>query len=64
VGAGRMLAEDSRTPQELREAVTSPNGTTYAALEVFRKKGLQDLVEQAMRACYKRAEEMEEEYTK
>ncbi|NLL51321.1 MAG: pyrroline-5-carboxylate reductase [Peptococcaceae bacterium] len=62
VGAGRMLAEDSRSPQELREAVTSPNGTTYEALEVFRKQGLKELVGQAMQACLKRAEEMEGEY--
>jgi len=63
VGAGKMLAEDSRSPQELREAVTSPNGTTYEAIRVFQKDGLKQVVSKAMEACYKRAEEMEGEYT-
>lgn len=61
VGAGKMLAEDSRSPQELREAVTSPNGTTYEAIKVFRQEGLQEVISKAMRACFKRAEEMEGE---
>jgi len=61
VGAGRMLAEDSRSPQELREAVTSPNGTTFAALETFSQEGLEQTVYLAMRACLARAEEMEGE---
>jgi len=62
IGAGKMLAEDSRSPEELRQAVTSPNGTTYEALEVFRKEGLPELVAKAMEACYRRALEMEGEY--
>jgi len=62
VGAGKMVAEDSRSPQELRQAVTSPNGTTYEAIEVFRKEGLNEIVSKAMEACFKRAVEMEGEY--
>jgi len=62
VGAGKMIAESGKTSLELREAVTSPNGTTYAALESFRQAGLADIVYQAMEACAKRAEEMEGEY--
>ncbi|RNC29684.1 MAG: Pyrroline-5-carboxylate reductase [Candidatus Dichloromethanomonas elyunquensis] len=62
IGAGKMLAEDSRSPQKLREAVTSPNGTTYAALDTFRREGLDKIVWQAMKACQRRAEEMEGEY--
>jgi pyrroline-5-carboxylate reductase len=64
VGAGRMVAEDSRSPRELREAVTSPNGTTYEALQVFRQDGLRQLVTKAMKACFRRAEEMEGEYAR
>lgn len=63
VGAGRMLAEDNRSPRELREAVTSPNGTTFAALNTFFKEGLDKTVYLAMEACLKRAEEMEGEYS-
>lgn len=64
VGAGKMLAGGQRSPQELREAVTSPNGTTYAALNSFRQEGLEELVLKAMKACFERAEEMEGEYTR
>ena len=63
VGAGRMLADDSRSAKELREAVTSPNGTTEAAIKSFIKQGLDKTVYDAMLACYKRAEEMEGEYS-
>ncbi|NLI93598.1 MAG: pyrroline-5-carboxylate reductase [Peptococcaceae bacterium] len=62
VGAGRMLAEDVRSPQDLRQAVTSPNGTTFAALETFRKEGLDRIIWLAMKACFLRSEEMEGEY--
>jgi len=63
VGAGRMLAEDNRSPRELREAVTSPNGTTFAALNTFYRESLDKTVYLAMEACLKRAEEMEGEYS-
>lgn len=62
VGAGKMLAESGKTSAELREAVTSPNGTTYAALESFRESGLELIVFLAMESCARRAEEMEGEY--
>ena len=34
-GAAQMAITSSNTPAELRKNVTSPNGTTQAALEVF-----------------------------
>lgn len=63
VGAGKMVAGSGKSPQELREAVTSPNGTTFAALNSFRKEDLEGIVFKAMEACLKRAEEMEGEYS-
>lgn len=63
VGAGKMLAEDSRSPQELREAVTSPNGTTEAALKSFKEQGLDKTFYIAMLACLQRAVQMEGEYS-
>lgn len=63
VGAGKMLAETGKDPAELRKAVTSPNGTTYAAICSFEKAGLEGIVFEAMLSCQKRAEEMEEEYS-
>lgn len=62
VGVGKMLTESGKSPAGLREAVTSPNGTTFAALEVFRRMNLAEIVAEAARACAKRAEEMEREY--
>ena len=44
---------------KLRENVTSPNGTTQAALDVLmRSSGLQELFNQALAAAAKRAEEL------
>ncbi len=62
IGAAKMLNQRGESPSELREAVTSPNGTTEAALKVFWEKGLENIVSQAARACKERAEEMEREF--
>lgn len=61
-GAGAMLATDSRTPSEMRKAVTSPRGTTAAALQVFDgdDKALRKLVKGAVAAAAKRAGELTE----
>ncbi len=40
LGAGRMLAEGGEDPAVLRQRVTSPHGTTQAALESFTADGL------------------------
>lgn len=63
VGVGRMLEEDSRSPQELRKTVTSPNGTTEAAINSFKEQGLDKILYSAMLACLQRAEQMEREYS-
>lgn len=39
-----MLKLSGHTPTELREQVTSPNGTTHAGLEVLRTRGFEDAV--------------------
>jgi len=64
VGAGKMLTESEKSPAKLREEVTSPNGTTYAALSVFKDDRLAQIVMKAAQACARRAEEMEGEYSK
>ena len=53
VGAGALIAEDLRTPAEIRKAVTSPGGTTEAALNVFDgdKRALRKLVQEAVKAA-------------
>jgi len=61
VGAGKMIAESDKSPGKLREEVTSPNGTTYAALNVFTDNELAQTVLKAAQACAQRAEDLEGE---
>lgn len=57
-GAGKLLAESGRPAGELRRQVTSPGGTTEAALKIFQKRGLEEIVEEAMRAAAARSQEL------
>ena len=57
-GAMELLDRSGKTPQELREAVTSPGGTTQAALEVYRAADLSAIIREASAAAIARAEEM------
>jgi len=58
-GAGALLAADKSPASALREAVTSPGGTTAAALQVLMgENGLSDLMKRAIHAARKRAEEL------
>jgi len=61
LGAGKMIAESEKSPGKLRDAVTSPNGTTFAALKVFTDNELPLTVLKATQACAQRAEDMESE---
>lgn len=58
LGAGRMLAEGGEAPGELRRRVTSPNGTTQAALESFAADGLPRVVAHAIAAATRRGAEL------
>ncbi|RYJ04456.1 MAG: pyrroline-5-carboxylate reductase, partial [Actinomycetales bacterium] len=40
VGAAALLADSDDTPEELRRRVTSPNGTTHAAITTFDDHGV------------------------
>lgn len=58
-GAGALLAQSGDSPASLREAVTSPAGTTAAALDVLMgEKGLSPLMRQAVMAATKRSREL------
>lgn len=58
-GAGAMLDADSREPSLLRRDVTSPGGTTEAALNILMAKdGLESLMARAVHAARKRAQEL------
>jgi pyrroline-5-carboxylate reductase len=58
LGAGRMLVEDGEAPTVLRERVTSPGGTTAAALDAFAAGGLRELVSAAVAAATRRGREL------
>jgi len=51
LGAARMLTEGDADATELRRRVTSPNGTTQAAIEAFEAGGFRALVDRAIRAA-------------
>jgi pyrroline-5-carboxylate reductase len=56
-GAGALLDADSAAAADLRIAVTSPGGTTEAALKVLMPE-LTDLMTRALQAAKRRAEEL------
>jgi pyrroline-5-carboxylate reductase len=58
LGAGRMLVEGGEDPALLRRRVTSPNGTTQAALESFAADGLPHVVARAVAAATRRGAEL------
>ena len=59
LGAGRMLAEDDGAePAQLRQRVTSPGGTTQAALDSFATGRFAEIVAQAVRAARERGREL------
>jgi pyrroline-5-carboxylate reductase len=58
-GSGELLHRSALDAETLRENVTSPGGTTAAALEVLMQNGgLQDLMKQAIAAASKRSREL------
>ncbi|KAJ5928153.1 hypothetical protein N7466_007109 [Penicillium verhagenii] len=58
LGAGKMLVESSDEPGQLRKNVTSPNGTTYAALQSFEAQGFKEIVDKAVQAATSRSAEL------
>ena len=59
MGAGALAAESADTPTRLREHVTSPNGTTAAALAVLMQDGaMKNLISEAVEAARKRSVEL------
>lgn len=57
-GAGHLLTDTEKSPARLRYEVTSPGGTTAAAMHVLEEKGFRALVEDAVRAAAIRAREL------
>ncbi|MBM4448334.1 MAG: pyrroline-5-carboxylate reductase [Chloroflexi bacterium] len=58
LGSGQLLKRSGKSPAELRRLVTSPGGTTAAALQRFEDGNFKELVKQAVAAAYRRAGEL------
>ncbi|HEY1721490.1 MAG TPA: pyrroline-5-carboxylate reductase [Magnetospirillaceae bacterium] len=59
VGSGELLNQSPETAAKLRENVTSPNGTTFAALQVLRvETGMPGLMTRAVAAAAARSKEL------
>ncbi|MEK5757522.1 pyrroline-5-carboxylate reductase [Acinetobacter variabilis] len=61
LGAAQMAITSSNKPAELRKNVTSPNGTTQAALEVFDRAQISQNIQAALAAAQKRSQELAQE---
>ena len=64
LGAAKMAMNSDDAPAELRRKVTSPNGTTQAAVESMQANEIGSQIGEAMQACYDRSQALSEEMSK
>ena len=64
LGAAKMAMGSEDAPSELRRKVTSPNGTTQAAIESMQANDIGRQISEAMQACYDRSQALSEEMSK
>lgn len=57
-GTSALLLRNNLSPKTLREMVTSPKGTTQAALNVFQSSSFYNIIKKAILAAKKRAKEL------
>jgi pyrroline-5-carboxylate reductase len=57
-GAAKLMEITGEHPDKLRDAVTSPGGTTAAALEVLRQGDFRELIKKAVAAAHRRSLEL------
>ncbi|MFD0586961.1 pyrroline-5-carboxylate reductase [Paenibacillus sp. GCM10027627] len=58
LGAAQMVKQTGESPEQLRRKVTSPNGTTQAAIETMAEAGLPEALIKGMRRSAERAGEI------
>lgn len=58
IGSAKLMEASTFSPEELRNQVTSPNGTTQAALESFSSDELREIVKRATTAARNRSIEL------
>lgn len=64
LGAAKMASAGSLDTAQLRRQVTSPGGTTQAAIEMFQAVGFEDTFRKAMNAAVGRAQSMAAEFSR
>lgn len=57
-GAALLACQSQDSPAELRRKVTSPKGTTEAAIQAFTNSGFGDIINNAVKAAYRRSQEL------
>lgn len=61
LGAAKLMQQSTTEPEELRNQVTSPHGTTYAGLQVLAARHFRDTLRETVLAATRRAEELAKE---
>ncbi|MCA0971975.1 pyrroline-5-carboxylate reductase [Halobacillus litoralis] len=61
LGAAKMMLERDESPTELRENVTSPNGTTAAGLDALNANGGGRAISEAVKGAASRSKELSKE---
>jgi pyrroline-5-carboxylate reductase len=63
-GAAKMAMESNHDPENLRQQVTSPGGTTEQALKVLMEGNIEQLFDDALAAATRRSKELADEFGK
>jgi pyrroline-5-carboxylate reductase len=58
LGAAKLLASENKSPEQLRDEVTSPNGTTFAGLKRLSAGDFRGLIRETVLAAKARSEEL------
>lgn len=58
LGAAKMILETGKHPGELKDAVSSPGGTTIEAVAALEANGFRNAVISAQRACVQKSKDM------
>jgi pyrroline-5-carboxylate reductase len=61
LGAARLLARSHESPEALRDKVASPNGTTFAGLQVLARRQFRETLRETVAAAAHRAAELSRE---
>lgn len=64
LGAAAMVKTTQESPSALRKKVTSPNGTTQAAIEEFDRHGFAAAINAGIKRCVERAAEIGDQISK